>query len=91
VHGLHRNTEQNWTHPKSKIRWLKDERFLPSEVHNARVIAFGYNVNTRTRDISLATLKEHAKSLVDGVARLRRECVVHGLQLFIIGISPTQL
>lgn len=43
VLGLYGDSEETWTHPKSKHMWLRDG--LPQDVPNARIMTFEYNAN----------------------------------------------
>lgn len=44
IHGLYGDSEETWTHPKSKHMWLRDG--LPQDVPDARIMTFEYNANT---------------------------------------------
>ena len=61
VHGLGGDAFTTWIHPKSKAFWLRD--FLPQQVHDARIMTFGYNANAAFGQ-STAEIVDHAKSLL---------------------------
>jgi hypothetical protein len=73
VHGLDGERVESWTERYSKKCWLQDEGFLPSSIPNARVITFGYNVDTVSENLSIGTLDDHAKKLIEGIYRMRAE------------------
>jgi hypothetical protein len=66
IHGLDGSSHTSWTcrDPNTGVDvcWLKDEGFLPSALPKARVLTYDYDVNTS--GASLATLEDHASSLV---------------------------
>lgn len=76
VHGLDGDRLISWTDEKTGICWLKHSDFLPFAIPNARILTFGYDVNTCAERTSSATLTEHADSLVEGLVRKRRETEV---------------
>jgi hypothetical protein len=71
VHGLDGDREESWTDRSSGICWLSHPKFLPSMIPNARVIVFGYIVNTVSNTLSIGTIEDHSKSLIADLSRLR--------------------
>ncbi len=71
VHGLNGDPFTTWTHENEKL-WLRD--FLPLSLPTSRVFTFGYSSEiafTRSRN----TLDDFARSLLNGLHRVRREPV----------------
>jgi hypothetical protein len=58
------------------ICWLQHPDMLPAALPNARIVAFGYDVKTKSKNISVATLKDHADGLVQDLMRLRYDTKV---------------
>lgn len=76
VHGLDGDSVTSWTDLSSGTCWLSHPELLPHDIPNARILTFGYDVNTVAKRTSTATLTEHADSLVESLARKRRESEV---------------
>jgi hypothetical protein len=55
---------------------LQHPGMLPQDLPHARVIAFGYDVKTKSKNVSVATLKDHADGLVQDLMRLRYDTKV---------------
>ena len=70
VHGLGGDAFTTWTHPKSKKFWLRD--FLPQQLPDARIMTLGYNADAAFGQ-SVATVVDHAKSLLAGLIDERDE------------------
>jgi hypothetical protein len=73
VHGLNGGPFTTWTHENEKI-WLRD--FLPTSLPTSRVFTFGYSSEiafTRSRN----ALDDFARSLLNGLRRVRRELVLN--------------
>lgn len=92
VHGLDGDSHRSWTDAMTDICWLQHPLFLPSQFPNARIMAFGYNVNTDSEPISTATLEDHSRSLLAGLIRVRAEvraCILYNGSLpLILSRSP---
>lgn len=73
MHGLDGSSDNSWTDPQTKISWLTESTLLPGAISNARILTFGYDVNTVVAQPSSATLTEHADSLLESLSRIRRE------------------
>jgi hypothetical protein len=57
------------------VLWLKD--LLPEKIPGARILAYGYDANTRGQDqFSKDNLRGHAKTLVSKLAVKRKETSV---------------
>lgn len=76
VHGLDGGSVESWTDPTSGACWLQEERFLPMEIPNARIMTFDYNSRTVAKQISVATIRQHADTLIGKVWHLRRRTQV---------------
>ena len=74
IHILGGDGITTWTHPKSKAFWLKD--FLPQQISDARIMTFGYNAASASRQ-STAEIVDHAKSLLASLVDKRGEPEVH--------------
>jgi hypothetical protein len=75
VHGLGGDAIATWTHPKSKKFWLKD--FLPRQIHDARIMTFGYNADAAFGQ-STAEIMDHAKGLLVSMVDKREEAEDNG-------------
>jgi hypothetical protein len=71
VHGLNGDPYATWTHDNDML-WLRD--FVPASLPTCRVFTFGYSSEvafTRSR----TSIDDFARSLLNGVDRVRREQV----------------
>ena len=64
VHGLDENLAEAWTDPNTNILWLRD--LLPEALNAARVLAFGYNADSKSfyGHRSADRIQQHAHTLV---------------------------
>jgi hypothetical protein len=89
VHGLNPWSSPNhafetWTHGNGKF-WPAD--FLPTDIPEARIFLYGYNSNV-AKDVSEASIKDHANVLLDRLQRRRKTGRRHGtIPLVFIGHS----
>ncbi|WYZ43693.1 hypothetical protein EsH8_VII_000129 [Colletotrichum jinshuiense] len=68
VHGLNGHRERTWT--ANGMHWLRD--FLPADLPNARILAWGYDANTHAASrVSCQYLYDHARTLVADLSRKR--------------------
>ncbi|KAF8514560.1 hypothetical protein BU17DRAFT_52477 [Hysterangium stoloniferum] len=56
IHGLDGHRERSWT-ATNGVLWLRD--LLPSIIPEARIITYGYDVNTRNQSRILTSLYDH--------------------------------
>jgi hypothetical protein len=75
VHGLNpsgrpNHAFQTWTPAESETPW--PYQLLPEDFPQARIWIFGYNANV-TRDVSEASVSDHADSLLDVLQRKRQQ------------------
>lgn len=82
VHGLDGKILDSWT-SKSGVCWLTDPRFLPLEIPAARVLGFGYNANTVSKEISVGRVEDHGQSLIVGLSQLRSASQVRSFLRFL--------
>ncbi len=72
VHGLTGNAYKTWAEQGSSKYWPKD--FLPNDLPDARIIAFGYDADV-TRPffgaVSQNNLRDHSLALLGDLSRLR--------------------
>ncbi|CAG7853599.1 Nuclear distribution protein PAC1 {ECO:0000255/HAMAP-Rule:MF_03141} AltName: Full=Lissencephaly-1 homolog {ECO:0000255/HAMAP-Rule:MF_03141}; Short=LIS-1 {ECO:0000255/HAMAP-Rule:MF_03141}; AltName: Full=nudF homolog {ECO:0000255/HAMAP-Rule:MF_03141} [Serendipita indica DSM 11827] len=69
IHGLGGHREETWT-TDGGILWLRD--LLPSALPNARVLTYGYDADTRSREcVSTQTIRQHADGFAKALARKR--------------------
>ena len=65
VHGLNGHRERTWT-AENGVLWLRD--LLPPQVPNVRIITYGYDSRTHSREkLTHATLYEQATSFVSNL------------------------
>jgi hypothetical protein len=76
VHGLDGTRVDSWTEPRSGVCWLNDDRFVPFEIPDARIIAFGYNAFTALDEISTADTRQHGETLSVKLVGLRKQTQV---------------
>lgn len=88
VHGLNGHREKSWT--ANGVNWLRD--FLPSDIPTARILTWGYDVNTHsTSQISAQYLYDHAVTLVSDLSLQRNlEKVQEALWIVVISLRTTQ-
>jgi hypothetical protein len=67
VHGLNENLVEAWTHPETKVLWLRD--LLPKSVRVARILTFGYSAYSSSfyGSRSADRIQQHAQTLVAGL------------------------
>jgi hypothetical protein len=70
IHGLNGDVIESWTNAATKAFWPKD--FLPRDVPEARVMAFGYNANAAFGNTT-ADIVDHAKDLLGSLLDTREE------------------
>ncbi|CCA66627.1 related to tetratricopeptide repeat domain protein-Neosartorya fischeri [Serendipita indica DSM 11827] len=71
IHGLQGHRESTWTTEKG-VCWLRD--FLPFDLPNARVLTYGYDADTRSREcVSTQTMRRHAETFAQALLRNRKE------------------
>ena len=60
-----------WT-TDDKVLWLRD--LLPPDLPNARVLAYGYDADTRSREcVSTSNMRRHAEGLAQALSRKRKD------------------
>ncbi|EXF73898.1 hypothetical protein CFIO01_07363 [Colletotrichum fioriniae PJ7] len=71
VHGLKGHREKTWTAEKASEPWPKT--LLPSEIPNARVLAYGYDADVAkaTEVVSTNRIRDHAATLLKRLANFR--------------------
>ncbi|MCJ1235985.1 hypothetical protein MMC14_003962, partial [Varicellaria rhodocarpa] len=71
VHGLTGDRENTWTHKETGEFWPRD--LLSKDLEKARIMTFGYDANVaKLNDMtSMSTLRDHGKSLLLDLTRLR--------------------
>ncbi|CAG7850628.1 SubName: Full=Related to kinesin light chain {ECO:0000313/EMBL:CCA75937.1} [Serendipita indica DSM 11827] len=71
IHGLQGHREKTWTTDDGHL-WLRD--LLPVDIPNARILAYGYDADTRSREcVSTNTMYLHAKGLAQALSRARKD------------------
>ncbi|CCA74555.1 related to kinesin light chain [Serendipita indica DSM 11827] len=71
IHGLQGHREKSWT-TKDGTLWLRD--LLPSDLPNARILSYGYDADTHSREcVSTQTMRRHADGLAKALARERKD------------------
>ncbi|CCA76820.1 hypothetical protein PIIN_10806 [Serendipita indica DSM 11827] len=71
IHGLDGHRERTWT-AENGILWLRD--LLKADIPNARILAYGYDADTRSREcISTQKIYQHADKLLKSLSRQRRD------------------
>ncbi|CCA76089.1 related to tetratricopeptide repeat domain protein-Neosartorya fischeri [Serendipita indica DSM 11827] len=71
IHGLDGHREKSWA-TKGSIMWLRD--FLPTDLSNARVLSYGYDADTSSREcVSTQTMRRHADGFARALARRRKD------------------
>lgn len=78
LHGLDGHPQRSFTATVDGIDicWLSHPGILPAALPQARVLAFGYDVKTKARAISMANLEDHADHLLQNLERLRLDTQV---------------
>jgi hypothetical protein len=73
LHGLDGHPQRSFTATVHSVEicWLSHPGLLPAALPQARVLAFGYDVKTKARAISMASLEDHADHLLQNLERLR--------------------
>ena len=66
VHGLNGHPFNTWTTDKTKTLWLKDDKLLPKNLKQARILTFGYNaaVAALLGRTSSDRILQHAQTLI---------------------------
>ncbi|CAG7849813.1 SubName: Full=Related to kinesin light chain {ECO:0000313/EMBL:CCA76161.1} [Serendipita indica DSM 11827] len=71
IHGLQGHREKTWT-TDDGVFWLRD--LLPSDLSNARVLSYGYDADTRSREcVSTQTMSRHAEGFANALSRVRKD------------------
>ncbi|CCA76355.1 hypothetical protein PIIN_11895 [Serendipita indica DSM 11827] len=71
IHGLDGHREKTWT-AESGVLWLRD--LLPADIPNARILVYGYDADTRSREcVSTQTIYQHADKFVKSLLRQRSD------------------
>jgi hypothetical protein len=78
LHGLDGDPRASFTATigDMDICWLQHPDMLPMALPHARIAAFGYDVKTKSANLSVATLKDHADGLLQDLMRLRYDTKV---------------
>ncbi|CCA76381.1 hypothetical protein PIIN_10374 [Serendipita indica DSM 11827] len=71
IHGLQGHREKTWTTEDGDL-WLRD--LLRTDIPNARVLLYGYDADTRSREcVSTQTMRRHAEKLAQALSRIRKD------------------
>jgi hypothetical protein len=70
IHGLNEGSTKSWTNAGTKAFWPQD--FLPRDVPEAQMVAFGYNAVASFGNAT-AAIVDHAKDLVGSLIDKREE------------------
>ncbi|KAI3535331.1 hypothetical protein CSPX01_11442 [Colletotrichum filicis] len=71
IHGLKGHREKTWTSDKASEPWPK--ALLPSEIPNARVLAYGYDADVAkaTEMVSVSRIRDHAATFLKRLTNFR--------------------
>jgi hypothetical protein len=70
IHGLDGHCKNSWT-ADNGVLWLRD--LLPDQIPSARILTYGYDADTRGKDIlSSLTLHSHAETFVAKLTLFRK-------------------
>ncbi|KAF8857512.1 hypothetical protein BDZ45DRAFT_652705 [Acephala macrosclerotiorum] len=75
VHGLNGHREETWEAKvdNKTVSWLADVDMLPKKIPNARILVWGYDAETHSKDyLSRAYLYQHGSQLVGDLSDHRR-------------------
>jgi hypothetical protein len=76
IHGLGGDVFNTWTHPKSKVFWLKD--FFSRQILDIRIMTFGYNAALTFGQLT-AEMINYAKNLLSNLVNKRKEMEVQNM------------
>ncbi|KAK1730086.1 uncharacterized protein BDZ83DRAFT_567017, partial [Colletotrichum acutatum] len=71
IHGLKGHREKTWTSDKASEPWPK--ALLPSEIPNARILAYGYDADVAkaTEMVSVSRIRDHAATFLKRLTNFR--------------------
>ncbi|KAL8375128.1 hypothetical protein RB599_001725 [Gaeumannomyces hyphopodioides] len=70
VHGLGGHRTRTWQHPETRAYWLQE--FVPADIKNARVVAYGYN-SAVAFSKSTAGVEDFARDMLERLKTVRQD------------------